>query len=128
MCVCLFECFLLFCRLALLLLNALEEELCLQCKLVLLSTKQVTVVKWYFRKKWMAVVGLQGTEKVNEAKTLRKLARLNKYDIKAVLWNPHMAMHQLVVSTVTRAMLMHTRGGFIPRPNAVSAEIGRLGC
>lgn len=50
---------------------------------------------------------MQGTEKVNEAKTLRKLARLNKYDIKAVLWNPHMAMHQLVVSTVTHeAMLL----------------------
>jgi hypothetical protein len=35
-----------------------------------------------------------------EPKALRKLARQNKYEIKAVLWNPHQAMHQLMVSAV----------------------------
>lgn len=49
------------------------------------------------------MVSLDHPERYNEPESgeaLRKLARLNKYEIKAVLWNPHMAKHQLMVSTV----------------------------
>lgn len=76
------------------------------------------------------MVSLDHSERFSEAEggeALRKLARQNKYEIKAVLWNPHMAKHQLMVSTVI------PKGGtdlglalfFF---NAVSAEIGYMGC
>lgn len=52
------------------------------------------------RQKWLAVVSLAQSDGFSESDALRKLARLNKYEIKAVLWNPHVAKQQLMVSTV----------------------------
>lgn len=49
----------------------------------------------------MAVVNLEESEEFKEPKALRKFARQNKYEIKAVLWNPHQAKHELIVSTVS---------------------------
>ena len=52
------------------------------------------------RQKWIAVASLDHRETFNELKASRKLAKQNKYEIKAVLWNPHVAKKQLMVSTV----------------------------
>lgn len=48
--------------------------------------------------KWLAVVSLDDPD---SAKALRKLARQNKYDIKAVLWNPIPSHQALLASTVS---------------------------
>lgn len=47
------------------------------------------------------MASLDHTETFNELKSSRKLAKQNKYEIKAVLWNPHVAKKELIVSTVT---------------------------
>jgi WD40 repeat protein len=46
--------------------------------------------------KWLAVIDLKDTTKV---KTDRKLGRTSKYEVKAVLWNPHHVNKDLLVST-----------------------------
>ena len=83
------------------------------------------------RQKWLAVVSLDPSEQFKEPKALRKLARLNKYEIKAVFWNPHMAMHQLMVSTVmlsTTFFFKGVKGNECFVCVAVSAKVGDLGC
>ena len=52
----------------------------------------------------MAVVSLeadQDSEKFSELTALRKLARQNKYEIKAVAWCPHPARQSLLASAVS---------------------------
>ena len=51
-----------------------------------------------YRQKWLAVIDLKDTTKV---KTDRKLGRTSKYEVKAVLWNPHHVNKDLLVSTVS---------------------------
>ena len=54
--------------------------------------------------KWMAVVSLeaeQDAEKFSEPTALRKLARQNKYEIKALSWCPHHAQQGLLASAVS---------------------------
>ena len=41
------------------------------------------------------------SETFSEPKATRKLGRQNKYDIKAVSWNPHSAREDIVASTVS---------------------------
>ena len=57
------------------------------------------------RQKWLAVVSLDRSESIGEPKALRKLARQNKYEIKAVLWNPHHSQQDLLASTVSKKLL-----------------------
>ncbi|XP_064401049.1 GATOR2 complex protein WDR59-like [Halichondria panicea] len=49
--------------------------------------------------KWLAVVNLDQPEEYSEPKAVRKLGRQNKYEIKAVLWNPHLVKEDLLAST-----------------------------
>ena len=51
--------------------------------------------------KWLAVVNLDQPEDYSEPKAVRKLGRQNKYEIKAVLWNPHLVKEDLLASTVS---------------------------
>ena len=48
-------------------------------------------------------MSLDHSESRSEPKALRKLARQNKYDIKAVLWCPHQSQQDLLASTVSRS-------------------------
>ena len=57
----------------------------------------------------MAVVSLeaeQDAEKFSEPAALRKLARTNKYEIKAVSWCPHHAKQGLLASAVSDSPLL----------------------
>ena len=56
----------------------------------------------------MAVVSLetdQDSEGFSEPTALRKLARQNKYEIKAVAWCPHPARQSLLASAVSSCSL-----------------------
>lgn len=71
------------------------------------------------RQKWLAVVSLDRSESTSEPKALRKLARQNKYEIKAVLWNPHHSQQDLLASTVSKKLLVtsmdHCMSGCVAR-------------
>lgn len=47
------------------------------------------------------MVNLDQQDEYSEPKAVRKLARQNKYEIKAVLWNPHLVKEDLLASTVS---------------------------
>ena len=47
------------------------------------------------------MVNLDQPEGYSEPKAVRKLGRQNKYEIKAVLWNPHIVKEDLLASTVS---------------------------
>ena len=93
-----------FCRLPHSLWMLLAGELHWQCefKQLLLIMYVTSNLSLCCRQKWIAVASLDHTEIFNELKSSRKLAKQNKYEIMAVLWNPHVAKKQLMVSTVTR--------------------------
>ncbi len=58
----------------------------------------------FFSQKWLAVVNLDQPDEYSEPKAVRKLARQNKYEIKAVLWNPHLVKEDLLASTVSECV------------------------
>ena len=55
-------------------------------------------------------MSLDRSESRSEPKALRKLARQNKYDVKAVLWCPHQSQQDLLASTVSKSKLMTVAG------------------
>ena len=77
-------------------------------RLVDLLCENVTYTCIYVcSQKWMAVVSLeadQDSEKFSEPTALRKLARQNKYEIKAVAWCPHPARQSLLASAVSSSL------------------------
>ncbi len=90
---------------------------------------QTVSVSHCCRQKWIAVANLDHTETHNELKSFRKLAKQNKYEIKAVLWNPHVAKKQLIVSTVMSSWVFFCEiSSTVSIKCAVSAEIGDMGC
>ena len=63
------------------------------------------------------MVNLDQPEEYSEPKAVRKLGRQNKYEIKAVLWNPHIVKEDLLASTVSGYIII---GNTRPPPPSTS--------
>ena len=64
--------------------------------------------------KWLAVISLDCVSGMElgsgdgKEKAKRKLGTHNKYEIKAVRWNPHFNKQQLLACTVCKTLYVHT--------------------
>ena len=62
---------------------------------------------YFYSQKWLAIVDLDspsgtefGSSGEGRQKAKKKLGTQNKYEVKAVGWNPHTSSHYILASTV----------------------------